>query len=119
MDLNRYVLGYQRNTTMKIYLECLAARYIRSAVRALGPMRSRAARSRPRSMILFPPPHGNVLVAADPALCDSNAIAIYIHNRPIKTLVAPNPSHVAMSTSFSVVAAGYQASFLRRSRFER
>ena len=56
MNLNRYILGYQRNTTIKVYLGCLAARYMRSAVRALGPMRSRAARSRPRSMTLSPPP---------------------------------------------------------------
>ena len=55
-------------------------------------MGSRAARSRPRSMTLFPPPHSNVLVASDPALCDSKATAIYIHNRPIRTLIARIPS---------------------------
>ena len=68
----------------------------------------------------YPPlQYGNVLVAADPALCDSITTAIYIHNWPIRTSIAPIPSHVAMSASSSAVAAGCQASFLRGSSFER
>ena len=102
MDLNRYVLGYQRNTTMKVYLGCLAARYVRSAVRALGPMRSRAARSRPRSMTLSLPPTWQRPRCRRSYLIQQTsryATASYIHNWLIRSSIVRNPSipsHIAV-----------------------